>query len=309
MVGAMSTAPGIEPGSRLRLALNADTTPLSISDVLMFKSYRTRAEEAAAAGFPATNVDEEEGLDPAEARRFVERLGLEVASGFFHGRFYAEEEEESLLAAAEQKAAFARALGQTAIFCSALVSPPERHAIAGRVRPGEPISLDDRQFAQMARVLESIARIWRRDDITLCYHPHVATYVEAPHEIERLLESTDPALVRRGPDTGHLYFGGSDPLEFIERHFARMSGLHLKDVRTDVAEEARRSKLDYRQANALGIWTELGTGAIDFPALFRMLRERAWSGWVIVETDHTRLPTALDSSRASRRYLKETIGI
>jgi inosose dehydratase len=295
--------------NRLRLALNADTTPLAISDTLMFKPLRVRAQEAADAGFPATNVDEEDGLTPQEARRFVESLGLQVASGFFHGPFYEAGAEEQIYQAAIAKAKFASELGQDAIFVSALVSPPERHRIAGRVRPGEKTALDATQMTRMARLLERIARLWHDHGITLCYHPHVATYVEAPHEVDALMAETDPDLVKLGPDTGHLFFGGAEPLDVIRRYFPRVAGIHLKDVRRDVAEAARREELDYRQANARGLWTELGTGQIDFPALFALLRQRAWSGWVIVETDHTRFATALESSRASRRYLKDTIGI
>src|SRR5262245_27744248 len=128
--------------SRLRLALNADTTPLAISDTLMFKSLRVRAQEAADAGFPASNVDEEDGLTPQEARRFVESLGLQVASGFFHGPFYQVGAEEEIYQAAVEKAKFAQALGQDALFVSALVSPRERHRIAGRIHPGEKTALD-----------------------------------------------------------------------------------------------------------------------------------------------------------------------
>jgi sugar phosphate isomerase/epimerase len=57
------------------------------------------------------------------------------------------------------------------------------------------------------------------------------------------------------------------------------------------------------------VWTELGTGDVDFGALFQLLRQKEWSGWVIVETDHTQLGTALESSMVSRRYLRETFGL
>jgi inosose dehydratase len=293
----------------MRLALNADTTPLSISDTLVFKPLQVRAAEAAAAGFRAVNVDAEEGLGPDEARRIVAGCGLEVAAGFFHAPFYEPEAEERILDAAARRAEFARALGQDTVFCSALVAPAERHAIAGSVTPETAVALDARQFHRMARLLERIARLWQRQGITLCVHPHAATYVEAPHEIERLLELTDPALVRLGPDTGHLFFGGADPLAFVERHLERVAGLHVKDIRPEVVAAARRLGLDYRQATARGVWTELGEGCVNFPALFRLLRDRAWSGWIVVETDHTRLPTALESSRASRRYLREVLGL
>lgn len=296
--------------SKLRLALNADTTPLSVSDTLVFKSCEERAREAFEAGFPAVNVDRSEpGLTPQKARQILQRYGLQVASGFFHGPFYDPHREEEIYRQAVEQAQFSRELGQDCLFVSALVSPPERFAVAGRVLPGQAVSLQREQFVQMARLLERIARLWKEAGIRLCYHPHVATYVEAPHEIERLFELTDPELVRFGPDTGHLFFGGADPLELIDRYWDRVEALHIKDVRREVVEQARQEGLDYRQACARGVWTEIGSGDIDFPSLFGTLRERDWSGWVIVETDHTRLATALESSRQSRRYLKEQIGL
>ncbi len=293
--------------SPIRLALNADTTPLSISDMLVFKSTFQRVREAWGAGFEAVNVDEEEGLSAEEAKVIFKEYRMEVASGFFHGAFYLPEEEERIFSAAVHKAEFARALGQACLFVSAFVSPPERLAIAGRVLPGENVSLSDAQFEQMGRLLERIARLWKDFGIELCYHPHVATYVEAPHEIEHLMELTDPALVRFGPDTGHIFYGGGDPIEFIERYFPRLGGIHLKDVRLPVLEQVREEKLTYKQACARGVWTELGSGDIDFQYLFRFLRRKQWSGWAIVETDHTQLMSALQSSRTSRKYLSEVI--
>ena len=295
---------------QIRLALNADTTPLSISDTLVFKSCRERAREASESGFPAVNVDRSEpGLTPEKVKDILTRYELEVASGFFHGRFYDAEDQEKLLGEAGLQAEFSGAIGQTCLFVSAFVHPPERHAVAGSVRAGESVALSRQQFEQMARTLERIARLWQEAGIEMCFHPHVATYVEAPHEIEQLMELTDPSLVKLGPDTGHLFLGGGDPLEIIRRYFDRVGSIHIKDVKAEVVEEARREGLDYRQACGRGVWTEIGSGAIDFPSFFAFLRERDWSGWMIVETDHTGLPTALESSKASRRYLKEVIGI
>ena len=293
----------------IRVALNPDTTPLSISDTLVFKSTVERVREAAQAGFSAVNVDEEDGLTAEDARRILQEYRMEPASGFFHGAFYLPEEESRIYDAAIRKAEFARALGQRCLFVSALVSPPERWAISGRVMPDEPISLDDRQFERMARLLERIAHLWKDYDIELCYHPHAATYVEAPHEIERLMAMTEPSLVRFGPDTGHILYGGGDPVAQIRRYFSRLGAVHLKDARRAVLDRARVEKLDYREACARGVWTELGTGDVDFPALFHLLQQNAWSGWVIVETDHTQLGTALESSMVSRKYLREAFGL
>ncbi len=46
---------------------------------------------------------------------------------------------------------------------------------------------------------------------------------------------------------------------------------------------------------------------VDFPAIFRILEGTDYEGWVIVETDVTQKPSALESATISRAYLK-TIG-
>ena len=160
----------------------------------------------------------------------------------------------------------------------------------------------------MARLLERIARLWRDYDVELCYHPHAATYVEAPHEIERLMETTDASLVRLGPDTGHLLYGGADPVAVITHYFSRVGAIHLKDTQQAVLI-VPAGKAQLPRGMRRGVWTELGTGDVDFPALFQLLRQRAWSGWVIVETDHTQFGTALESSRVSRKYLRDTFDL
>ncbi len=294
----------------IRLALNADTTPLAISDTLVFKSCQERAREASHAGFSAVNVDRgEPGLGPPEVLNILKENRLEVASGFFHGRFYEPESQTEILEQALAQAEFSAAIGQTCLFVSAWVSPRERQAVAGRVVDGQGPALTEAEFKHMAGVLERIADVWQPYGIQMCYHPHVATYVEAPHEIDRLMELTNPALVKLGPDTGHLFYGGADPILTIERYADRVGAIHLKDVQAGVLDEVRRRSLDYRQACGLGVWIEAGEGDIDFRSLFDLLRRRNWTGWAILETDHTELPTALESSRKSREYLREVIGL
>jgi inosose dehydratase len=61
----------------------------------------------------------------------------------------------------------------------------------------------------------------------------------------------------------------------------------------------------YRRYSDEGIWTELGRGAVDFPAILSILKGVGFSGWLIVETDVTQLPTALESAQISRRYLRQ----
>jgi inosose dehydratase len=48
----------------------------------------------------------------------------------------------------------------------------------------------------------------------------------------------------------------------------------------------------------------LGRGFVDFPAVFAILDQANFGGWLIVETDVTQQPTALESAQISRDYLR-----
>src|SRR5438132_267826 len=82
------------------------------------------------------------------------------------------------------------------------------------------------------------------------------SFVETRDEFEKLLALTDPALVAIGLDTGHLAYGGGDPVDFAQQHARRIKALHLKDVYPNVLAEARRQKWGYHDAQAKGLWAE-----------------------------------------------------
>src|SRR5436853_470512 len=65
------------------------------------------------------------------------------------------------------------------------------------------------------------------------FHHETGTRVEAPWEIEKVLELTSIGVCL---DTGHLLLGGGDPLRAMREWQARINHLHLKDARRAVVE-------------------------------------------------------------------------
>jgi inosose dehydratase len=140
--------------------------------------------------------------------------------------------------------------------------------------------------------------------VGLVVHHHAAGFLETEAEIERLLADTDPERVGLCLDTGHLAFGGGDPVAFARRHAARVRHLHLKDVDEAVAARVRRDGLDYLEAVRAGVFTTLGEGGVDVGGVLDALAG-APIGWAVVE--HDRLsedgPSPLESARTSRARL------
>ena len=84
--------------------------------------------------------------------------------------------------------------------------------------------------------------------------------------------------------------------------------MHIKDIDPAVRAEGVAQGWDYKTFSDRGIFIELGEGLVDFPAVFEVLARSGFQGWIVVETDVTQRPTALESATVSRDYLK-SIGI
>jgi inosose dehydratase len=127
--------------------------------------------------------------------------------------------------------------------------------------------------------------------------------------MDRLDSGTDPSLVAWGPDVGHMVWGGVDPLPWFRRHMERVKSIHIKDMHAHVLERGRSEKLSYSQQSEAGVFAEIGEGCVDWPGLFGLWKERDYDGAVVVEIDRTTKTSARESIVASRRYLRDVIGV
>src|SRR5437016_818498 len=183
-----------------------------------------------------------------------------------------------------------------------------RREHAGRVLPEH--GLRDAQWDTFAAGAVRVARaVLDATGLRTVFHHHCAGWVETPAEIDALMRRTDPGLVGLCLDTGHLTYGGGDPLATLSRYPDRVWHVHFKDCDPAVARQARERGWDYFEAVRRGIFCELGRGSVDFPAVATALAARGYGGWVVVEQDV--LPgmgTPAASARRNREYLR-SIGL
>jgi inosose dehydratase len=159
-------------------------------------------------------------------------------------------------------------------------------------------------------VIADVERAAAEFGLRLVFHPHVATFVETPAEVECLFDALAATHVGLCLDTGHCVYGGGDPSEEAKKYRSLLRYVHIKDVNATVLGEARRKKLDFEAAVGAGVFSRIGGGCIDFESFFRFLAETQYSGWAIVEQDviygKTAVPPA-ESMRASLDYLKNVV--
>jgi inosose dehydratase len=184
---------------------------------------------------------------------------------------------------------------------------PGRTLHAGRVT--QEMALPDEEWAEYASRAEAVARAVRDETgLRSVFHPHSAGWVETPAETDRFLAETDPEMLGIVFDTGHYLFGtgggGPSIVEAMDRWRDRIWYMHFKDADLELANRSREEGWHYFQALRAGLFSELGKGDVDFPAVVEWLRDHGYDGWIVVEQDV--LPgmgTPKESARRNRAYL------
>lgn len=248
------------------------------------------------------------GQSPAETVARYARYGITTAPGYFGGTFQASERRAAIVEEARHHARFMREVGCTELYVAAdggnyvTRRGKTRRELAGQITPED--ALPDDEFARCAALIDETGAVALAEGVRACFHNHVGTIIETRAEMDRLLALTDPGHVFVGPDTGHLAWAGDDPVAFCRDYAERIKSVHLEDCHADVIAQGRAEGWAYPDFVRHGVFAELGEGCVDFPAIFQLLREEGFTGWVIAETDRTRRAPALESATVSRAYLR-----
>jgi inosose dehydratase len=282
--------------------------------------YRQMLDELAATGYTGTELGDWGYMptDPASLRAELAQRDLSMVAAFVPVALkdpdaHADGEARALRVArllAETASRAAGASRPVLVLADENGTDPVRTRHAGRVAPE--MGLSDGDWRTFAAGAERIARAVRDETgLDTAFHHHCAGYVEAPGEIARFLNLTDPDLVGLVFDTGHYAFGAGDcdVRSGFDRFASRIRHVHFKDCQADLARQSRVQGWDYFEAVRQGVFCELGRGCVDFAGVLGRLRENRYDGWIVVEQDV--LPgmgAPAESARRNREFLK-SIGL
>jgi inosose dehydratase len=269
--------------------------------------------EMAVAGYAGTELGPPGYLgEGAELRARLERHGLELTGGWVPVRFSEPEHHEEDFSGLDRTLTLFGAAGATGarpVFGDG--GSRERYANPGRGQEDRSLGLDDAGWRRFAAGVARAAELARGRGFEPTFHPHTATYVEAPWEIERFLDLSDLDILL---DTGHLLLGGSDPLQALRDWGDRVNYIHIKDVRLDVVRGAVAERVDMLEAWRRGIFCELGAGDVDLETFLTELVRTGYAGWIVVEQDRIprkdeELAESAEAQARNRRWLRERAGL
>lgn len=142
------------------------------------------------------------------------------------------------------------------------------------------------QIAAYGAKLDELAKWMAGQGMALAYHHHMGSMIEDGEDVDWLLQATTPD-VHLLYDTGHLAFGGADPLAVLKKWSDRVLHVHFKDVRPDVIRVSRENNRSFLDAVIAGAFTVPGDpqGSIDFQAVTDELAQMNYAGWIVVEAE------------------------
>jgi len=250
--------------------------------------------------------------DRRTLRKSLANHGLALVGGYIPIRFSEPEHWTEDLAAMDATLdLFAAADATEAKPVLADGGSAERIRFPGRAAVDRSIGLDEAGWARFAEGVAQACDLARTRGFEPTFHHHTATFVEAPWEIERVLELTDVCLLL---DTGHLRLGGGDPTTALREWGSRINHIHIKDVHDEVLAGVIADAADMPEAWHRGVFCELGTGDVDLDSFFAELSRSDYSGWLVVEQDMVpRSPRDAADAAASqvrnRAWLAEHAGL
>jgi inosose dehydratase len=245
--------------------------------------WQTALDEMARAGFSVMETGPFGYFpkDPVRLKDEMDRRGFRVVAGTGWGILHQPE------AWSETEATF-RAIGET-------------HAALGAefVVHLPPLFRDDKTWEYTDdRVLSTeawnlyisnadrLGRIMKEDyGLQMVLHPHGDSHIETPEDIDRIFQATDPEYVGFCLDTGHIVYGGGDPVELCRKYPERISYVHIKAMDPGLVKQAHDEDWPFGLAVAKGCSVAPPAGAPDMHGLIEALADLDKELYVVCEQD------------------------
>jgi inosose dehydratase len=277
---------------------NDDLAELS-DDVSLEECLR----QAAQAGYTGMETGRRFPMDMAELGPILDRHGISVCGGWFSGTIL----EGDLQANKD------RIRAQMDLFIAAqapcIVYGEVARSIQGdRSKPlATKPRLSEDEMRTYARNMTAFGEWCAEQGMPLSYHHHMAAVVETEAELDLFMAHSGEGIPLLF-DAGHMAFAGGDVLRVIDKHHARISHVHTKDVRMDVIDGLDRSRESFLDAVVKGAFTVPGDGSLDFEAIVQRLADHGYEGWFVVEAEQDPkkappLPISTKGNKELRRIL------
>lgn len=233
--------------------------------------------------------------DGAALKSVLGGYGLRFAAGWFSTNLLTNDLDTEL---ARLKAwiDFTRAAGGDHInACECSNTVHGNDAVAVNDRP----VMTDADWDRFSTGYEALSAFAHAQGVKMGYHHHMGTIVESADDIDRFMDMAGPET-RLLLDTGHAWFGGADPAAVARRYMDRISHIHCKNVRPDIARQVRAEGLSFLEGVRRGAFTVPGDadGTVAFEPVLEAAAAQGYDGWIVIEAEQ-------DSAQRDPRHYQD----
>jgi inosose dehydratase len=254
---------------------NDDLAELS-DDVSLEECLR----QASVAGFTGMETGRRFPMNMVELGPILARYDISVCGGWFSGLLLDGDIEREKDRIRAQMDFFIAAKAPCIVYGETARSIQGVRAAPLATKP----KLSEDEVKAYGRKMTAFAEWCADEGMPLAYHHHMAAAIETEHEVDLLMANSGEALPLLF-DAGHMAFAGGDVLRVIDKHHARISHVHTKDVRMGVIDKLDRKRESFLDAVVKGAFTVPGDGSLDFVAIVKRLAGHGYEGWFVVEAE------------------------
>lgn len=205
---------------------------------------------------------------------------LKLVSGWYSMELLTRSVEEEIEAVQEHLTLLRELGAKVMVVCEVTDCIHGKQDTPVHLRPSFPYE----RWEEYGRKLTEFAQYTQSMGVQVAYHHHMGTVIESEDDINHLMSYTgnEVGLLL---DSGHLTFAGADPVKVVQRWIDRINHVHCKDIRSDILKDVRNRNLSFLDSVLEGVFTVPGDGSIDYPSIFKQLKEADYSGWLVVEAE------------------------
>jgi inosose dehydratase len=151
---------------------------------------------------------------------------------------------------------------------------------------------DDEAIFTIREKLHEPLRVAEDFGVKILLEPH-GKYTDSLTHVERILDVCDSSALGLNLDTGNLWLGGGEPVEFVQKFGDKIEHVHWKDMPKEM--EGDRGKM-----YGCGMATiPLGTGVVDIAGTVDALKAKGFDGYTTLEI------AGDDAVKQSYEFLKQ----
>ena len=237
-------------------------------------------KEASLAGFTGIEYGGKFAMSSNELIPKLNKENLKLCSGWYGAQLLKRSPKEEFKLMQKQLKIFQDCESPCMVFAEVTGSVQGDPKIPLSKRPK--LSKDD--WNKLIHSINEISKMMMDENMPLAYHHHMGTVVETEEDTRRLIENTKDT-VGLLVDTGHMLFAKGNSIKLVETFYERIIHIHCKDIRKDILEKSLNNDVTFRQAFLDGTFTVPGDGCIDYVPFLKALKEKKYSGWLVVEAE------------------------